>query len=106
MSIEQRQTVPTRILDWLRAGYPQGIPVRDYAALLGVLHRQLTDDDVSAIAADLAQQADASDSVVTEHEIRRMIREHAFQSAAPDDISRVSAQLAQGGWPLSNDLGT
>ena len=104
MSIEHRQTIPTRILDWLRAGYPQGIPGRDYAALLGVLHRQLTDDDVSAIVADLAPQTDAGDSVIIEHEIRRMIREHAFQSAAPDDISRVSAPLTHGGWPLSNDL--
>lgn len=104
MTIEERQTVPTRILGWLRAGYPQGIPVRDYIALLGVLRRQLTDDDISAIAADLALQADASDSVITEDEIRRMIREHVFQSASPADIARVSAQLAQGGWPLSDDL--
>lgn len=104
MTIEDRQTVPTRILGWLRAGYPAGIPVRDYVALLGVLRRQLTDDDVSAIAADLALQADASDSVITEQEIRRMISEHAFQSASPDDIARVSSQLAHGGWPLSNDL--
>ena len=80
--------------------------MRDYAALLGVLHRWLTEDDVSAIAADLALQAEASGSVITEQEICRMIREHSFQSAAPDDISRVSAQLAHGGWPLSNDLET
>lgn len=104
MTIEERQTVPARILDWMRAGYPQGIPARDYVALLGVLRRRLTDDDISAIAADLALQADASDSVITEHGIRRMIREHAFQSAAPADITRVSAQLAQGGWPLSDDF--
>ncbi len=104
MTIEERQTVPTRILDWLQAGYPHGIPARDVAALLGVLHRQLTDADINNIAAELALRADASDSVITEHEIRRMVRDHAFQSATPDDISRVSSQLAGGGWPLSDDF--
>lgn len=104
MTLDDRQTVATRVLGWLRAGYPHGIPVRDYTALLGVLRRRLTDDDVSAIAADLALQADASDSVITEHEIRRMVRDHAFQSATPDDIARVSSQLAGGGWPLSDDF--
>ncbi len=104
MTIEERQTVPTRILGWLRAGYPEGIPARVYIALLGVLRRQLTDDDISAISVELALQADAGDSVITVQEIRRMISEHAFQSASPDDITRVSSQLAHGGWPLSNDL--
>lgn len=104
MSIEQRQTVPSRLLDWLHAGYPNGIPARDVPALIGVLHRQLTDDDIDAIAADLALRADASDSVVTEHEIRRMVRDHTFQSATADDIVRVSSQLASGGWPLSDDF--
>ena len=33
-----------------------------------------------------------------------MVREHAFQAATPDDMRRVSAVLAQGGWPLASDL--
>ncbi|HEY5484993.1 MAG TPA: DUF3349 domain-containing protein, partial [Propionibacteriaceae bacterium] len=32
----------TRVVGWLRAGYPDGVPQQDYVALLGILHRQLT----------------------------------------------------------------
>jgi hypothetical protein len=30
------------VVDWLRAGYPQGIPERDYVPLLALLARRLT----------------------------------------------------------------
>jgi hypothetical protein len=41
---------------------------------------------------------------VTADQVRAMVREHAFQSCTADDMARVSAQLARGGWPLSADL--
>ena len=31
-----------RVLQWLRAGYPEGVPQQDYVALLGILRRTLT----------------------------------------------------------------
>ena len=43
-----------RAIDWLRAGYPAGMPEQDYVALLGVLHRSLTEDEVASIAQELA----------------------------------------------------
>nr|WP_227467113.1 DUF3349 domain-containing protein [Nocardioides lijunqiniae] len=91
----------TRVLAWLRAGYPQGIPARDYVALLGVLRRQLTDEDVDLIAGQLAAQADADGGAVTEQDIHDMVRTQALQSATDEDVRRVSAQLAAGGWPLA-----
>jgi hypothetical protein len=33
-----------------------------------------------------------------------MVHDHVFQSATDDDLRRVSAVLAAGGWPLTNDL--
>ena len=36
----------SRIVAWLRAGYPTGVPEQDYVALLGLLRRRLTDDEV------------------------------------------------------------
>ncbi|MCU1537623.1 MAG: hypothetical protein JWP82_1974 [Humibacillus sp.] len=103
MSVDERPMGPARILGWLRAGYPHGIPAQDYLPLLGVLHRRLTDEDITAIAADLASQAAATDARVTEADVRRMVSEHAFQSARPDDVTRVSSVLAGGGWPLAGD---
>lgn len=97
-------TLTARILGWLRAGYPQGIPPRDYVALLGVLRRQLTDADIDAIAAELAAHADASGDPLTEADVHQMVRDRVFQSASDEDIQRVSAQLAAGGWPLSSTL--
>ena len=36
-----------RILRWLRAGYPDGVPQQDYVALLGILRRTLTPSELA-----------------------------------------------------------
>ena len=95
----------SRILSWLRAGYPEGIPPHDFPSVLMVLHRNLTDDEIESIADDLALQSISNDSEpVTAEHIRAMVREHIFQSATAEDVQRVSAALAQGGWPLASEL--
>lgn len=33
------------VLDWLRSGYPEGIPEKDHFAVLALLRRRLGDDD-------------------------------------------------------------
>jgi hypothetical protein len=43
-----------RIIGWLRAGYPEGGPDVDYLPLFALLGSQLTDDEVTAIADELA----------------------------------------------------
>ena len=97
-------TTYSRILDWLRAGYPEGIPPTDYIAVLGVLRRQLTDAELDEIAGQLAEQADRSGEPVTADDIHRMVRETALQNASDDDVRRVSATLAGAGWPLSDKV--
>jgi hypothetical protein len=95
----------TRILDWLRAGYPDGIPPNDYPPVLGVLRRNLTDTDIESIADELAMQSVSSGNVpVTADDIRAMVHSQAFQSSTPEDITRVSAKLAAGGWPLAAEI--
>ena len=89
-----------RAVAWLRAGYPTGIPEQDYVALLGVLHRSLTEDEVGSIAQELAQHAQADDPIA-EADIRRLISTRAFEGASAEDVTRVSALLAAGGWPLA-----
>jgi hypothetical protein len=94
-----------KMLNWLRAGYPEGIPASDFPSVLLVLHRNLGDVDIESIADDLALQSVSNDSApVTADHIREMVREHAFQSASEEDIRRVSAELARGGWPLAAEL--
>ncbi|WP_460850214.1 DUF3349 domain-containing protein [Nocardioides ultimimeridianus] len=93
-----------RILEWLRAGYPEGIPPRDYPPVLGVLRRNLTEGDIESIADELALQS-ISNGVqpVTADQIRAMVRDQALQASTDEDLRRVSAKLAAGGWPLAAD---
>jgi len=48
------------IVSWLRAGYPYGVPDNDYVALLALLARRLTAEEVAAVAAELGRQSGAS----------------------------------------------
>jgi hypothetical protein len=95
----------TKILNWLRTGYPEGIPRHDFPSVLLVLRRNLTDEEIESISDDLALQSISNDSEpVTAEHIREMVRGHAFQTATSDDVRRVSALLASGGWPLAGEL--
>ena len=94
-----------KMLNWLKAGYPQGIPQHDFPSVLMVLQRNLTEVEIESIADDLALKSVSNDSEpVTADDIRAMVREHVFQTATPQDLRRVSALLAHGGWPLATDL--
>ena len=97
-------TVYSRILDWLRAGYPEGIPPTDYVGVLSVLRRQLPDTAIDDIADQLAAQAAAGVDPVTPDQIRAMVREQVLQNPSDDDVRRVSARLAGAGWPLSAEV--
>jgi hypothetical protein len=91
----------TRAVEWLRAGYPAGIPRQDYVALLGVLRRRMTEDEVRRIAVDLADQSVlAGDDPISTEDIEQTISSSLLQEATPEDVIRVSARLAAGGWPL------
>jgi len=97
-------SVPARILEWLKAGYPEGVDPRDYPAVLAVLRRRLTEEELDRIADDLAAFSAESGQPITTEDVHRLVREKAFQDASPEDMFRVSARLAAGGWPLSTDV--
>ena len=40
------QGVLDNVLGWLHEGYPEGVPPKDYFALLALLKRSLTEDEV------------------------------------------------------------
>src|SRR3954468_7484423 len=102
MSEEGRANFLIRAVDWLRAGYPAGVPRQDYVALLGLLRRKLTEDEVRKIAHDLAAQSQRSSDPITTEDIEAMISDGVLQEATPEDVVRVSAHLAAGGWPLAD----
>lgn len=94
-----------RILAWLKAGYPDGIPRGDYPPVLAVMRRRLSEEELVAIADQLAMESiSAGDVPTTADDIRAMVREHAYQRCSSDDLVRVSALLARGGGRLDPDL--
>ena len=88
--------VVSRILAWLRAGYPDGVPSQDYVALLGILRRHLTDEEIVMIASTLTGGAYED----REDRIRQAIEQRTLQHATDEEVARVSARLAIAGWPL------
>ncbi|GLY30019.1 DUF3349 domain-containing protein [Kineosporia sp. NBRC 101731] len=94
-------SIVNRVVSWLRAGYPSGVPQQDYVALLGLLRRKLTETEVHQIAADLSMQAELGVEI-TSGDVERMIGDATLDTASAQDIARVSGRLAAGGWPLAD----
>jgi Protein of unknown function (DUF3349) len=88
------------VLGWLHQGYPQGVPQKDYFALLALLKRSLTEDEVVK-AAQSVLRANADGDVVTENEIRTAVHGVIDKEPNPDEIHQVASRLASVGWPLA-----
>ena len=93
-------TAVRRIVDWLRAGYPAGVPQQDYVALLALLRRKLTEAEVREVADRvILAHPDGNPSVASvEEQIASVLSEEPHES----DVARVSARLAAVGWPLAD----
>jgi uncharacterized protein DUF3349 len=85
------------IIEWLRAGYPEGVPDVDYVPLFALLGSQLTDAEVSEIAEALATESDPESAAA----IRKAIGNVTHEQVNDSDVARVRARLAGGGWPLA-----
>lgn len=102
MAEPETTSLAQSVLDWLRAGYPEGIPPQDYLPILGVLRRRLTSEEIHSITMGLAEQASGSARPISQTDIEAMIAQTVYQRALPSDVARVSARLAAGGWPLAD----
>ncbi|HEX4432089.1 MAG TPA: DUF3349 domain-containing protein [Frankiaceae bacterium] len=83
------------VLDYLRAGYPEGVPRQDYVPLLALLRRQLTDEEVREVVVSVLGEANPDSETVD-----RAIREVTNEPPLKSDLARVSSRLASVGWPL------
>jgi uncharacterized protein DUF3349 len=98
---EFRSNFAVRALEWLRAGYPAGVPRQDYVVLLGLLRRKLTDHEVREIVSELASLAQQGEEITTA-DVEKLINSATLDQPAEADVARVSAHLAAGGWPLAD----
>jgi hypothetical protein len=88
----------SKIVDWLRAGYPEGVPDVDYIPLFALLGSQLTNQEVAEIADELASEGDPNSAEAIKHAIAAVTSHHEPNDA---DVARVRSRLAAGGWPLA-----
>jgi Protein of unknown function (DUF3349) len=86
-----------KVVGWLRAGYPEGVPQQDYMPLFALLGSQLSNEEVTLIADDLAFATDPESAEA----IKKAIGNITHTPVHDSDIARVRAHLAAGGWPLA-----
>jgi hypothetical protein len=82
----------------LRAVYPEGVPPTDTFALLAVLTRRLSNDEVKLVANQLMDRGDF-DQV----DIGVAISKLTDELPSPEDIERVEKRLAAKGSPLDDE---
>jgi hypothetical protein len=85
------------ILTWLRAGYPEGLPPTDYLPLFALLGTQVTNEDLHAIADELASESDPQSATAIKNAITEVMNVQPNEA----DVARVRSRLAAGGWPLA-----
>lgn len=91
------------VLDWLRAGYPGGVPGPDRVPLLALLRTTpLTEDQVREVVRGLTAEGSPAlaDSVIDRDEIEAFIQGVAHHEAGPENLQRVAETLAAAGWDL------
>jgi|GEM_PF-457857 hypothetical protein len=100
------ESVIRRVLSWLTAGYPKGVPPTERYALIALLNRTLTADEVQQVINALtAEQSPAlEDGVISDEEIRDMITKVIEDAPSESDLRKVSSRLAAAGWPLEGTL--
>jgi hypothetical protein len=91
------------ILNWLRAGYPNGVPGPDRVPLLALLRSTpLTEDQIKEVVANLtATDSPALEGGISDDEIAEFIKDVSHHDAGPENVKRVAATLAAAGWPLA-----
>jgi len=87
-----------KVISWLRAGYPTGVPEHDYIPLFAILGYHLSDEELMAVADELASSSDPTSADAIKKAIIAVTHAKPLES----DIDRVRSHLAAGGWPLAD----
>lgn len=96
------------VLEWLRAGYPEGVPGPDRVPLLALLRATpLTDEQIKQVVRNITAEGSTAtaDGVIDRDEIAEFISGVTNYDAGPENIARVAGILATAGWPLAGIAG-
>lgn len=87
-------------INWIRQGYPEGIPPTEFPPLLALLMRVLDEHEVTDVVIRLARDNDL-DQPLTEDQISSAITEVTNAAPTDSEINQVASRLASAGWPLA-----
>jgi hypothetical protein len=85
------------VIEWLRAGYPEGVPDVDYVPLFALLGSQLSESDVKAVAEELEHMSKPESAEAIRKAIT-MVTDHTGERRRR---GQGPLRPAAGGWPLA-----
>lgn len=91
----------SNVLDWLRAGYPDGVPRKDFYPLLALLHRELSDAELEHIAETVIRENPSGG--LSPADVHDTIGRRKDAPVTESELRAVSSHLAAAGWPLDDD---
>ncbi|MFZ2510199.1 MAG: DUF3349 domain-containing protein [Gordonia sp. (in: high G+C Gram-positive bacteria)] len=87
------------VINWIRTGYPDGVPPTDYPPLFALLSPMLDESEITDVVLALALDRDP-ESATTRADVAAAIGKVTEDQPAPSAINQVAARLAAAGWPL------
>lgn len=97
------KTLLASILEWLRAGYPEGVPGPDRVPLLALLRATpLTEDEVKEVIRTITAPESGAvvGGAIPVDEIQAFIEGLTNHDAGPENVQRVADRLAAAGWKI------
>jgi hypothetical protein len=83
---------------WLRVGYPDGVPERDYVPLFALLARRLSTEEVEEIAVLLQAEGKLDAAIDHRSVVRDAVEAVTHQPVLDADVARVQDHLIAVGW--------
>ena len=84
--------VVDKVLGWLRAGYPDGVPPKDYIPLFALLGQRLSENEIEDVAQELQGLSDAGTAQVIREALTSRTQHHPTDA----ELARVQARMEAG----------
>lgn len=91
------------VINWIRTGYPDGVPAADYPPLFALLQPVLTESEITDIVLKLAVEY-GTENPATPERIQEAIHAVTEQAPSADEMHQVASRLAAAGWPLALEV--
>ncbi|PXW35330.1 DUF3349 domain-containing protein [Nocardia sp. 348MFTsu5.1] len=93
----------TKVVSWLREGYPNGVPSSDYQPLFALLRRQLSEEEVTSVSHELIKSGQMTDNrpePITSIDAGVLITKITDELPLEADVERIRKHLESMGWPF------